>query len=794
MKQLKVVLRSLFMCLVLSGMAISASSQWNPDHSIGAVSGNYNYSYNQTPDQLVEIYPPLYTTGTVLSYQWEQSSAPDFTAITVLGTQSSYTFSGPLAQATYFRRKTSKSSTDYVYSNIIKISVVSVNWEDYNYIREHDLLKSGVTDWKTVDQLSIGDKLQTTTYLDGLGRPQQKVSRETATPVTSGGLWGDVVQFSTYDAYGRTPLQSLPYTTATQTGKYKTTAATEQPQYYSNVYGETPAYSNTTFDNSPLNRALNVKSPGSSWTAGSGNSASYELNDIAENVQMFTIGYSTGDVPANAGPYPSNTLYKTKHTDENGKQVIEYTNKSGQVILTKTQVDDVPSAAHAGWICVYSIYDDFGLLRYRLQPEAVKYLDANGWSFAGTNGTQVLNELCFRYEYDDKGRNILKKAPGAKELRMIYDGRDRVVFMQDGNQAVKSTPEWTVNLYDELDRPTITTLYQTSKAVATLQSDIDNSATLTTVSVTNPAAAVTNLVVVNRDTNIPRYAAQNSIEFTDGFVSPDNDAFVAEIDASATQSLTVTSTVYKDPIAAADLNNPSISTILKYQFYDDYSFPGAKSFDTNFDNTTAYSNSDPDVIPIAITQRTTSFPTGSMVRVLGTSTFLTSTEFYDEKGRHIQTSEDNIKSGTDVTTLQYHWDGRLLSTHSKHTTANSGYTNFGIVTKNIFDKIGRVTSVQKNYGSNGFKTIASYDFDDVGRLKTKHLDPGYTGSGKSELEALTYSYNIHNNITGINQDYAKKTAGKYDKWGNFFGLYLGYDNKDNVFNAGKLDGHVTGLL
>src|SRR5690349_7258220 len=104
MKQLKVVLRSLFMCLVLSGMAISASSQWNPDHSIGAVSGNYNYSYNQTPDQLVEIYPPLYTTGTVLSYQWEQSSAPDFTAITVLGTQSSYTFSGPLAQATYFRR------------------------------------------------------------------------------------------------------------------------------------------------------------------------------------------------------------------------------------------------------------------------------------------------------------------------------------------------------------------------------------------------------------------------------------------------------------------------------------------------------------------------------------------------------------------------------------------------------------------------------------------------------------------------------------------------------------------
>jgi hypothetical protein len=135
-----------------------------------------------------------------------------------------------------------------------------------------------------------------------------------------------------------------------------------------------------------------------------------------------------------------------------------------------------------------------------------------------------------------------------------------------------------------------------------------------------------------------------------------------------------------------------------------------------------------------------------------------------------------------------------LSTHSKHTTARSGYANFGIVTKNVFDKTGRVTGVEKKWGGNSFKTIATYDFDDVGRLKNKHLDPGYTVSGKNVLETLAYSYNIQNNITGINQDYAKKTTGKYDKWGNYFGLYLGYDNRDNVFERPELDGHVTGLL
>lgn len=183
-----------------------------------------------------------------------------------------------------------------------------------------------------------------------------------------------------------------------------------------------------------------------------------------------------------------------------------------------------------------------------------------------------------------------------------------------------------------------------------------------------------------------------------------------------------------------------------------------------------------------------------MVRVLGTNTFLTATVYYDEKGRPVQTSEDNIKSGLDITTYQYQFDGRLLSSNTRHSTAGSGYSGFSIVTKNLFDKIGRVTSIEKKYGVNNFKAIAAYGYDDMGRLKAKRLDPGYTGSGKSELELLSYSYNIHNEITGINKDYALKTPGKYNKWGSFFGLYLGFDNRDGVFANSQLNGQVTGTL
>lgn len=685
----------------------------------------------------------------------------------------------------------------------ILLKINTYSQENINYIKEHDVLTTNIIDATSVNTLTIGQKLQTTTYLDGLGRPVEKVSREVVIP-TSGSLWGDAVQFSKYDNKGREAKKYLPYTiqyattTGTESGKYKSNPITEQNQYYNNTYNETAPYSNINFDNSPLNRVVKVNAPGTSWAASNGEQTVYTLNTADEDIQIWTMAYNSEDVPISIGAYASNVLYKTIYYDENNNRIIEYTNKAGQLILTKQQISDNPGAKHNGWICTYNIYDDFGLLRYVLQPKAVAYLTDNNWSFSGTDAQQVLNELCFRYEYDDKGRCILKKAPGAEPLRIIYDSRDRVVFMQDGNQAQKATPEWTVNLYDDLDRVTMTVLYKTTKSVAQLQTDINNSVTISTITTTTAGDAVNDLVIDKREVAVSNYKARNSIIFTsdDGgnFASIDNDNFTAEIDANATMpSTTATVVSYNNPITSANLNNPAVTTILKYEFYDDYAYSGVKSFDNTNTNTLAYSTSDANVIPIIITKRTLSLPAGSAVRVLGTNTFLKTSNYYDEKGHLIQINADNIKQGQDVTTFQYHFDGRLLSTDEKHSTAYSGYNNFRILTKNVYDKIGRISSIQKKHYTSSFKTIASYDYDDLGRLKIKHLDPDYTGSGKSELESLAYSYNIHNQITGINKDYALKGTG-YNKWGNFFGLYLGYDDKDNVFGNAILDGHVSGIL
>jgi RHS repeat-associated protein len=759
----------LFLILVyqVSFITIAVSQPiWNPNHSIGTLTGVYNFAYNQTPAQLVEIYPAgLPNTG--FTYQWYSGLTPT-TVTTLIPSATGSSYSPPILNTTsvtmYYQRVTTSgvaltingNPSFVLYSNIIKIKVVSVNWEDINYIREHDVITTGQTTWTGVDQLAIGSKLQTTTYLDGLGRSIEKVSRQTATPPSGSTTWGDMVQFSQFDALGREPVKYLPYTTTNQSGKFKTTQLTDQPAYYANAatYNETSAFSTITFDNSPLNRVMNVKEPGASWAASAGNAAVYDMNTGAgyDNVQILTTDYTQGDAPVNKGVYPANSLYKLTYTDVNGNQVIEFTNKSGQLILKKVQATATQGTGDGGWICTYSVYDDFGLLRFQIQPEGVKYLDANSWSFAGANGAIVLAEQVFQYNYDDKGRTTWKKAPGASPLNMVYDIRDRVVFMQDGNQAGLSTPQWTANLYDILDRPVFTTLLNTTEPLSAMQTDATNAPAASSISITSSA-----------NTGGP--------------------------------TVNVNLSLCPGSINTSSLNSSTSTTVLKYLFYDNYTFSNVSAFNTAYTNLNAYSTSDPNVIPIANSLRTLSMPTGSMVRVLGTSIFLPSTNYFDEKGRHIQTIETNIRSGADITTMQYHFDGRLLSSCNSHTNTTAGYTAFITLNKYIFDILGRVTSIQKTLGSNAAKTIANYDYDDVGRVVTKHLDPNYNNpnSGLPDLESLNYTFNIHNQITGINKDYALKTSGIYTKWGHFFGLYLGFDNKDNVFNHAQLNGQVTGL-
>lgn len=337
--------------------------------------------------------------------------------------------------------------------NILPLPSSYIAAAKVNYVRtwEATIPLQSENDLLSLSRTSAEVK-QVTQYFDGLGRPIQSVSKQLSP------LLSDIVTPILYDAFGRESIQYLPYVQSianVNDGKFKSDPFTAQQTFYTNylasqdVLGESVFYNRTDFEASPLARTLATYAAGNSW-GGSNRSVSfnYEFNTQNE-VRLWDISSSNAAVPTSSGLYNANELFKTTITDEHSKQVVEFKDKEGKLILKKVQIDNSVSNTHEGWLCTYYIYDDLGNLRFVLQPKLVESLSQNdSWS-AITQ--QQADELCFRYEYDSRNRMIVKKVPGAGEVHLVYDDRDRLIMTQDGN--LRSKHQWLVTKYDELNRP-----------------------------------------------------------------------------------------------------------------------------------------------------------------------------------------------------------------------------------------------------------------------------------------------------------------------------------------------------
>lgn len=695
----------------------------------------------------------------------------------------------------------------------------TVDYENKNYIRENIVLVRGINTWEGADGLTAEKKIQTTTYLDGLSRGIQVVGKGTHYDEANN-QWYDMVQSITYEAGGRIDKSLLPYPSTESFGKFKNNTVTDQYNYYNTKFNDQNAFAKVEYDNSPLNIAKKSYSPGNGWTGtGVAVSGDIEPYDGNEGVRYWSIGFDDNEKPVSAKVYSNLSLLKTVGKDEKNKKVITYTNRSGHVILKKVQLlDDGQglSLQHQGWLCTYYVYDDFGQLRYTITPKAVNELEANGWVVT----QEIADELCYYYNYDELGRVIAKKTSGKGVEYVLYDKRNRPVFTQDANQRAKSPGEWLVSLYDELDRVVLTGLYQTTKTREQLQTDLNNQVDAITIlnhpQTVGGTVVEDDLFVTQRAAGVTQYYARNSITFNEEFTSNANDEFSGETNPEAgptTGGAVVNEAiiVYGSPIAQTELDNPAVFTKLAFSYYDNYDFPGAKPFDQN---TALFSYIGGNVEDRAPTKRITGFPTGSKVRVLNSNStsaqYLVSTVHYDEEGRAIQSFAENIKGGTDVANSQYHFDGRMLSTLETTNATGTDYNNFSILTKYKFDKIGRVTGVGKKINDNtrsfssstslpgssedndaGYKYLSNRSYNELNRLVKKVLSPNYnSGNG---LETIEYDYNIRGWLTGINKNYALSEYTS-SQWDHFFGIYLGYDNRDGKFSTAQYNGNLAGVI
>lgn len=623
---------------------------------------------------------------------------------------------------------------------------------------------------------TVAEVQMTTEYFDGMGRGLQTVVKGNSP------LGYDLVTPMMYDSFGRERFKFLPYVQIsgnTSDGKFKTDPFTAQRTFYQNmslnpgIAGESIYYAQTEYESSPLNRELKNYAPGNSWAKEGGNhplSTTYHINDQNDSVRNWNI---QSDVPVTSGVYAPGTLYKSIKLDENGIQTIEYRDKNERLILKKKLVS-ATYTAHAGWLCTYYVYDDLERLSAVLPPLAVENAMIAGWNASG-----VINGLCYQYKYDERGRMIVKKIPGADPVYQVYDLRDRLVFSQDGQQRTKSPQEWLTTYYDGQNRPVMTAIYASNSTRESLQAGLNASTGGTqSVSYTFPMTAD---LVLNGYDGSTTYTATNSITLGVGFESTNDANFTAEINTTGNGGNTVITSVNALPaIASSDL------TPLTYTFYDTYGYAGQVPAETgDFAKPAAGSNPHAETLPSSPGNMTIGLTTGTKVRVLGTDQWLTTSIYYDNKGRVIQTVSDNQPGGKDIVTRLYDFNGRMLSSYSRHNNPRSNATpHTTLLTMSTFDHAGRLTNIVKRLNdiSGQDRTIVANSYNEMGQLQRKRLN--ITGTA-TQLDTLTYTYNIRGWLQGINKAYVNATGST-----NWFGEEIDYDYG---FSTNQYNGNVAGI-
>lgn len=604
------------------GLAIIAG-----DYRTGV--GNFTLSASGTP-----------AGGT---YKWYDPSG------VLLTTGTSYTT--PTLQSTTF---------NFLYVNLVdalgctgskKWITLTVNpgFFDHTHIRTNVILVPGITSVSQIDPLTFSSRQESIEYMDGLGRPVQRV-------VTQGSpSHYDIIQPVQYDPFGRENKKYLPYVSSTSSGNYRDNAlgttsytTSEQKLFYANgtadyITDDARPYAETIFENAPLNRPSSQYGPGADWGPSANNK--YIAHQYRENIynvssadheKIIAWVVNASGMPVRravvagyivtGGYYASDQLFIKVTIDENGNPVREYTNKEGKTILKKLYVTgsktDLTNTSN--WALTYYIYDDLNNLAFVSPPELSKLIHQNDTY----NPAQAdLNTWAYQYKYDGRNRPAQKQVPGAQAVYMVYDNRDRLVMTQDGNQ--RAIKQWHFTKYDGLNRPVLTGMLKTN-------------------------------VVVDQPTMQGRVNT-----FYSGAGS---QSWYETYQGSGVHGYTNNSYPQTDT-----LNN-----YLTVTYYDNYNFKTL--FNTSAFN---YTNTELQADNIngypgqetAENVNVAGQVTGSKVRMLATGTWLKSIHYYDNKYRPIQILSDNQK-GHEISTIVYDFVGKPLRTKtSLHTGQPISWTH-----------------------------------------------------------------------------------------------------------------------
>jgi RHS repeat-associated protein len=563
------------------------------------------------------------------------------------------------------------------------------------------------------------------TYFDGLGRPIQEIAH------AQSALGNDIVTHIEYDELGRRKKEYLPYANDAPSLDYNSNAKNEL-LLYPDYSGQNP-YSEKVFEASPLNRILKQGAPGNAWAinpTGSDHSIkfAYQTNGSnsvklfkatstwAANKGLFEISFSQN------GYYPANELYVTitKNenwtTGDNGNFTMEFKDKEGHLILKRNNGYSVINGVEqSGNHDTYYVYDQYGNLTYVIPPLA-----------DGTINQNVLDNLCYQYQYDYRNRLVEKKLPGKQWEYIVYDKLDRVVatgptlspFIDDN----PNTSGWAINKYDALGRNILTAWMPGENSSAYRKTLQDN------------YTGTTNPIYETRTTS-PTAVNYVSFNYT---------------------SVSLPTTGYH---------------VLSVNYFDDYNYTGAPTtFSTVMDDDSQevfYNNSN---------HKPKGLPTGSWIRILEERATIpvkadVTSILYDDKARVVRTRTGNYLSGYTQVDSKIDFAGQLLFTETKHkiSTGTELYTRDDFT----YSDQGRPLTDMHKIGPTGTpQLISGNSYNQLGQLVTKHV-----GGTVDQLQKVDYSYNIRGWLTGIN-DIGSLSDVKQD----LFAFKISYNQVENETN------------
>lgn len=572
-----------------------------------------------------------------------------------------------------------------------------------NYIRTRTPRKAISTNTKLDALTSNKDSVETNIqYIDGLGRPIQSIQ------VKGSPSGKDIIVPIAYDAFDREAIKYQSYAASTTDGSFKTAALTELSTFYNPTGSGTsgaqqangivvnPApYSVTSFEASPLNRLTEQGAPGSPWQPAAGHTVkkSYTTNNStavtdttngrAVLCYLAVIQANHSRTLVNSGSYAAGQLYVTVTKDENNKgtrggSLEEYKDLEGHVVLRRT-FNFVSGTLQV--LSTYYVYDDMGKLCYVLPPSA--------FPDNGLPTKTMLDNFCYQYRYDERGRLGQKKLPGAGWEVTIYNKLNQPVLSQDSVQRL--TNQWSVTKYDAQGRVIVTGLWNAGSVIA-------------------------------------RSVLQSSIEAGAQWDVRDN--------TNSTTGYNLTS-------------YPTLSTVLTVNYYDDYAFNGNPyTAFTNSSTTGTTGLSTGSKVAVLNADGTI----GQMLwTVHGYDNFGRETIIVKQhyKGGSAGYNTGNM----DITTTTYNFDNQINHSTFAHILAGISNPKVGVGTQYYYDHMGRQRQIWKviwdeSLPQPGGTLISQTDYNELGQVKTKHLHS--PDNGATFKQDINYVYNERGWLSAIN--------------------------------------------